>query len=194
MKTHRLFFNPRIFSYFIILAIISGCSQSYRYAPHRQATPHTPRQAHQQLPSPSQQQPTRPVIKSPRPVASVFLTREKLIQTASRTLGTRYRYGGANPQRGFDCSGLMVYVHNRAGIKIPRTAAEQRKQSRTISYAQLKPGDMLFFKTGKRTDHVGIYIGNRQFIHASTGSRKVKIAKMDSEYWYKRFVKFGTYL
>lgn len=117
-----------------------------------------------------------------------------MVQFANSTLGTRYKYGGSNPQRGFDCSGLMVYVHKQAGISIPRTAAKQRKHSRTISYAQLQPGDMLFFKTGKRTEHVGIYVGNRQFIHASTGSRQVRIAKMDSAYWYKHFIKFGTYL
>lgn len=119
-----------------------------------------------------------------------------LISTiAHSTIGTPYKWGGNSPQQGFDCSGLMSYVHKHAlGIKIPRTAAQQRDTSRTINYAQLQPGDMLFFKTGKRSNHVGIYVGNRQFVHAASGSKRVKIASMDSSYWHKRFVKFGTFL
>ncbi|HIO97715.1 MAG TPA: NlpC/P60 family protein, partial [Leucothrix sp.] len=99
-----------------------------------------------------------------------------------------------NPQRGFDCSGLMSYVHKNAGLKIPRTTAQQRDNSRTIDYAQLQAGDMLFFKTGKKTNHVGMYIGNRKFIHAPSSGKHVTVASMDSSYWHKRFVKFGTYL
>lgn len=111
------------------------------------------------------------------------------------TIGTRYKWGGTNPKEGFDCSGLMNYVHKRSlGIDIPRTAAAQRKSSRTIKYANLQAGDMLFFKTGKSTNHVGMYIGDRKFIHAATGSKHVKVASMDTPYWHKRFIKFGTFL
>jgi cell wall-associated NlpC family hydrolase len=118
-----------------------------------------------------------------------------MVQIAKSTIGTPYKWGGNSPQRGFDCSGLMTYVHrNAVGLKIPRTAAKQRDNSRTINYAQLQPGDMLFFKTGKKTNHVGVYIGNRKFIHAPSGGKRVKVASMDSSYWFKRFVKFGTYL
>ncbi len=120
--------------------------------------------------------------------------RNRIVNMAKNTIGTRYKYGGNNPRSGFDCSGLMSYVHQQGlGLNIPRTAAAQRDKSRTISYAQLKPGDLLFFKTGKRSNHAGIYIGNRQFIHASTGKRQVMVAKMDSKYWHSRFVKFGTF-
>ena len=121
--------------------------------------------------------------------------RQRMINIAGSTLGTPYKWGGDSPQRGFDCSGLMTYVHKNAlGIKIPRTTAQQRDQSRTISYAQLQPGDMLFFKTGVKTNHVGIYVGNRKFIHAPSGGKRVKVTSMDSSYWHKRFVKFGTFL
>ena len=122
-------------------------------------------------------------------------TRNLMIQIASSTIGAPYLWGGDSPQRGFDCSGLMTYVHKNAlGMKIPRTAAQQRDASRTISYKQLQPGDMLFFKTGKKSNHVGVYIGNRKFVHAATGSKHVKVASMDNAYWHKRFVKFGTFL
>jgi cell wall-associated NlpC family hydrolase len=122
-------------------------------------------------------------------------TRNLMVRIATSTIGTPYRWGGDNPQKGFDCSGLMTYVHKNAlGLKIPRTAAKQRDASRTINYAQLQPGDMLFFKTGKRSNHVGVYIGNRKFVHAATGSKHVKVASMDNAYWHRRFVKFGTFL
>ena len=120
--------------------------------------------------------------------------RQKMINVAKSTLGVPYKWGGNTPQEGFDCSGLMKYVHKNAlGITIPRTTAQQRDTSRTINYAQLQAGDMLFFKTGARTNHVGVYIGNRKFIHAPAGGKRVTIATMDSPYWHKRFVKFGTY-
>lgn len=122
-------------------------------------------------------------------------TRNLMTRIAQSTIGKPYKWGGSNPQQGFDCSGLMTYVHENAlGIKIPRTAAQQRDKSRTISYAQLQPGDMLFFKTGKNSNHVGVYVGDRKFVHAATGSKQVKVASMDSSYWHKRFVKFGTFL
>lgn len=118
-----------------------------------------------------------------------------MVRIAKDSIGVPYKWGGSTPQRGFDCSGLMSYIHKNAlGMKIPRTAAQQRDKSRTITYSQLQPGDMLFFKTSSKSNHVGIYIGDRQFVHAPSGGKQVKIATMDSSYWHKRFVKFGTYL
>lgn len=172
----------------LITFVTSGCSQT-----------RSPRQSHQATAAPHTQSPRnqqiRPRTTQQYPISSRFHERRRIVDIANRTLGTRYRYGGRNPQSGFDCSGLMHYVHKQSlGINIPRTAAEQRDRSKTITYEQLQPGDMLFFKTGKRTNHVGVYIGNREFIHASTGSRRVKVAKMDKKYWHQRFVKFGTFL
>ena len=128
------------------------------------------------------------------PVAPYNPVRQRMIDVAKSTLGTPYKWGGNNPRQGFDCSGLMSFVHKNSGLRIPRTTAQQRDRSRTVSYAQLQPGDMLFFKTGKRTNHVGVYIGNRKFIHAPSSGKRVTVASMDSSYWFKRFVKFGTFL
>ena len=159
------------------------------YAPHSQS-----HQSSQRMRKPHSQQPQASSSQQ-LPTSSNFQVRKRIVGIANRSIGIGYRYGGRNPQSGFDCSGLMHYVHKQSlGIDIPRTAAQQRDQSRTINYAQLQPGDMLFFKTGKRTNHVGVYIGDRKFIHASTGSRRVKVAKMDTKYWHQRFVKFGTFL
>lgn len=160
-----------------LIQFLSGCSQGYRSNAYEMQQSQQQRQAHSNA----------VVTQNP--------ARNLMTRIAHSTIGTPYKWGGNNPQQGFDCSGLMSYVHRNAlGVKIPRTAAQQRDNSRTISYAQLQPGDMLFFKTGKRSNHVGVYVGNRKFVHAASGSKHVKIASMDSSYWHKRFVKFGTFL
>jgi murein DD-endopeptidase len=117
----------------------------------------------------------------------------KIVQAAHKAIGTRYKWGGKTPREGFDCSGLTLYTYAKSGIKIPRTAARQRDTSRQISYSQLQPGDLIFFKTGKRSNHVGIYIGNGEFIQSGS-STGVKIDKLSNPYWKKRFVKFGTFI
>lgn len=121
--------------------------------------------------------------------------RHRVMAATHELLGTPYIYGGNNPARGLDCSSLMQFIHKRAlGVSIPRTAAEQRKRSKTINYNNLQPGDMLFFKIDRQNNHVGIYIGEGKFIHASSSNRSASIASMNLPYWKKRFVKFGSYL
>lgn len=120
--------------------------------------------------------------------------RSAVVTTAQRVIGSPYRWAGNTP-KGFDCSGLTRYVYGSANIAIPRTAAQQRDNSKTLpNYSHLRPGDLIFFKTGTKTDHVGIYVGNGEFIHASTSQRRVIQTKLDTPYWRKHFVKFGTYL
>jgi cell wall-associated NlpC family hydrolase len=113
---------------------------------------------------------------------------------AHQQLGVRYKWGGTSPKTGFDCSGYTQYVYEKSGIKIPRTAAQQRDASQRISHAQLQVGDLIFFKTGARSNHVGIYIGNGKFIQAGSGNGRVKIERLDNPYWKKRWVKYGSYL
>lgn len=121
--------------------------------------------------------------------------RHRVMSAAHASLGTPYIYGGNNPARGLDCSSLMQFIHQNAlGVSIPRTAAQQRDRSKTIDFHNLQPGDLLFFKINRRNNHVGIYIGNGRFIHASASNRRASIASMQLPYWQKRFVKFGSYL
>ncbi|PWQ99616.1 C40 family peptidase [Leucothrix arctica] len=121
--------------------------------------------------------------------------RHRIMDAAYSALGIPYIYGGNNASRGLDCSSLMQFIHKKAlGKTLPRTAAVQRDKSKTIAYNSLQPGDMLFFKINSRTNHVGIYIGNGKFIHASSGKRRAIIDSMEKSYWKKRFVKFGSYL
>ena len=172
-----------------LIQFLSGCSQGYSSNVFNvQSQPQLSKQANTKSSHASQQTHSSAVVTQ-QPA------RNLMSRIAHGTIGAPYKWGGNNPKQGFDCSGLMSYVHKNAlGMNIPRTAAQQRDRSRTISYAQLQPGDMLFFKTGKRSNHVGIYVGDRKFVHAATGSKHVKVASMDSSYWHKRFVKFGTFL
>lgn len=119
--------------------------------------------------------------------------RNTVVKQSYNKLGIPYKYGGSTVN-GFDCSGLTQYVYRQAGIAIPRTTEQQLSTSQTIAYQQLRPGDLAFYKTGAKTRHVGIYIGNNQMIHASTGSKRVRTATITDTYWRQRFTKFGRFI
>ena len=108
-------------------------------------------------------------------------------------LQTPYRYGGASPA-GFDCSGLVYYVYRLNGIHIPRTTHDQRRTAHPIKLHDLAPGDLIFFH-GRRQKayHVGLYIGEGRFIHASTSQRKVILSHIDNPYWKRKRVTAGRY-
>jgi len=126
--------------------------------------------------------------------AQVAGVSSSLLDKAKAFLGTPYRYGGRSP-KGFDCSGFVSFVFDSFGVALPRSSVHQAKQGESIDLDEIQPGDLLFFKTrGKqnRISHVGIYMGDGQFIHAgSWGSRKgrcVKISELDGDYYVKRLV------
>lgn len=100
----------------------------------------------------------------------------RVLATASRYLGTRYRLGGTKPSA-FDCSGFVRYVFARHGVALPRTAREQSAIGTTVVVGvdSLKVGDLLFFRTPRgQASHVAIYAGDGRIIHASSGSRRVR--------------------
>lgn len=111
----------------------------------------------------------------------------QIIQTAKRYLGVPYVWGGASPS-GFDCSGFTQYVFSQYGINLPRTADIQFNVGIPVQYAQLQPGDMVYFSTyAPGPSHVGIYIGEGKFINA-TSSRGIAIDRMNSSYWGPRYI------
>ena len=115
---------------------------------------------------------------------------KKMIQIAKRKLGKRYVWG-ATGSNAFDCSGLTTYVCKLNGIKLPRRAIAQSKVGRYVPRSQLKPGDLIFFDTSKHrrgyVNHVGIYIGNGKFIHASSAKHKVTITSLSKPFYSQRF-------
>lgn len=111
----------------------------------------------------------------------------RLIQTANRYIGVPYVFGGATPD-GFDCSGFMRFVYGQYGIYLPRMADEQYTVGQAVSRSRLQPGDMVFFSTyAPGASHSGMYIGNGQFISA-TSSRGIAIDRLDSNYWGSRYI------
>src|SRR5699024_6103191 len=104
----------------------------------------------------------------------------ELAQGVLNYLGVRYRFGGTSPSNGFDCSGLIHYVANKhLGIDIPRVAASQAKIGTAVDRSELLPGDLVFFNTrGARNSHVGVYLGNNEFVHAPRSGAVVRVEKI----------------
>jgi cell wall-associated NlpC family hydrolase len=105
------------------------------------------------------------------------------------TVGVRYRYGGNSPDTGFDCSGLVSHVFERAwGIAVPRGTEAQRTVGRPVKLRELQPGDLVFYDTRNRPySHVGIYLGDGNFVHAPRPGARVRIESVNSPYWRARF-------
>ncbi len=111
-----------------------------------------------------------------------------VINTAKSQLGVRYAYGGTTPS-GFDCSGFTSYVFQNHGIELPRTAAAQYNAGTKVTKADLIPGDLVFFSGTARKSgitHVGIYVGDNQFISATT-SKGIKIDSLSGGYWGPKY-------
>ncbi len=121
------------------------------------------------------------------------LTNKKLIEYVHQWWAVPYRIGG-NSKEGIDCSAFVQGLTNEAfGISLPRTSREQADFCKEISKQDLKEGDLVFFASGRSISHVGMYISNNKFVHAST-SMGVVISDLDEAYWSRRFVKAGRLL
>ncbi|SPJ32195.1 C40 family peptidase [Kushneria phyllosphaerae] len=112
------------------------------------------------------------------------IERVLVMNYARDALGIPYRYGGTTPA-GMDCSGLTQASFLAAGIEIPRTSQQQFDGLEHIERA--RPGDLMFFGSGNRVSHVGIYMGNNQMIHAPGSGRHVTIASLDKRYWRSHY-------
>ena len=113
----------------------------------------------------------------------------ELVMQAMGLLGVPYKRGGTSEEKGFDCSGFVRYMYEKSvGLVLPRRAEEQAKVTEEISRSELKPGDLVFFNTLKRTfSHVGIYVGDGKFIHAPRPGKAVRVDDMREAYWQQRF-------
>ena len=111
-----------------------------------------------------------------------------LLASAFRYVSVRYVWGGMSP-RGFDCSGFIGYVMRSVGVRLPRTAAELYVSGRPVPTDELRVGDIVFFETTRPgPSHAGIYVGNDQFIHASSGFGRVTVTSMDYPYYKPRYL------
>jgi len=152
----------------VAAAFLSGCTSAPRYTSN-----------------PTAAAGTQVTIKD-RPVS---LEGNDIVKKAEVYMGTPYRTGGTT-SKGLDCSGLVYTVYKQYGIALPRTSSDQARFGAEIGKSNLRPGDLVFFRTagGSRVSHVGIYSGKGQFIHASTRSKRVRYDRLDNKYFAKRFV------
>src|SRR5262249_8485812 len=143
------------------------------------------------------QQPGGPhdtVIPPSEPAEPELTQGEKIVGIAEGMLGKPYRFGGDDPKSGFDCSGLVFYSYERLGIKVPRTAGDQRRAAEHVKKSNLEPGDLVFFRSSKgKVDHVGIYAGDGRFIHAPNAGKPVSFGSLEDPYYVKHFVSAGRF-
>jgi cell wall-associated NlpC family hydrolase len=115
----------------------------------------------------------------------------QLVELAKKYVGYKYVYGGSTPSGGFDCSGFTMYLYSQFGVSLPHSATAQSSKGTKVDRANLQPGDIIFFKnyqTNTGIGHCGIYIGNNQFIHASTEKTGVITSSLSSSAYSSRYV------
>jgi cell wall-associated NlpC family hydrolase len=115
---------------------------------------------------------------------------DQLINLARFYMGTRYVYGASSPM-GFDCSGFTMYIFRQSGYVLPHNALAQSRLGAPVSRDELQPGDLVFFMTcgSSYINHVGIYIGDGQFIHASSGQGRVTVSSLNEGYYNQRYTR-----
>lgn len=128
-----------------------------------------------------------PVRPAAEPAATLG---QRAASVAVAQLGTPYRYGGSS-ERGFDCSGLVHYAYARAGGSVPRTTGGLWRGLPPVDATNLRAGDVLFFDIEGKVSHVGLYLGQRRFVHAPATGRAVSIESLDSDFYRQAFVRAG---
>ncbi len=126
-----------------------------------------------------------------RPPAGAAATAGDLaVAVALEQVGVPYHYGGRSP-RGFDCSGLIQYAYQQAGLSVPRTTGQLWSAAEPVGAGHLRPGDLLFFRIEGKMSHVGMYIGNRRFVHAPQSGRNVSVASLDQPFYRSALLRAG---
>lgn len=114
---------------------------------------------------------------------------DRLVSHATKYLGTPYRHGGISPATGFDCSGFVYYLYGAVfQQRIPRMPADMAREGISVARSDLRNGDLVLFGSGTTFTHVGIYVGNGSFIHATHKGSPVQITPLDSDYYRQRYV------
>lgn len=128
--------------------------------------------------------------ETPKSTGETSGARQKIVSYALQFVGNPYVYGGSSLTNGTDCSGFTMSVYSGCGYSIPRDSRSQASSGREVSLDELKPGDLIFYSKGGSINHVALYIGNNQVVHASTAKTGIKI----SNYNYRTPVKAVSYL
>ncbi|GGP19624.1 C40 family peptidase [Silvimonas iriomotensis] len=138
---------------------------------------------------PAQSSVSRPVDRSVSTIQVPSEDRQEVVLYALSLLDVNYQFGGANPEAGLDCSGLVYFIYKNAlGVKLPHNAAEIARLSRPVDRQSLQAGDLVFFNTlGRPYSHVGVYIGDNKFVHAPSSKGHIKVESLNSPWFAARF-------
>jgi len=131
-----------------------------------------------------------PSLRAEESLSDSITAKAQPLLKALSMIGTPYKFGGDNPNKGLDCSSFVKHVYKEsAGVNLPRSARAMSREGQVVAKEALEPGDLVFFNTRKRPNsHVGIYAGNGEFVHASsTRTRQVTVSRLDQKYWSTRF-------
>ena len=109
---------------------------------------------------------------------------------ALQQIGVPYRYGGSTPN-GFDCSGLIYYSYSKVGKNVPRTTGSLWSDIQPVAKNHVRVGDVLFFRIEGKMSHVGMYIGDNQFVHAPSSGKVVTVGSLQSEFYRKALIRAG---
>ena len=120
--------------------------------------------------------------------------RATVVRAALSQIGTRYKYGAQSPGKALDCSALTQHAYRAAGVRIPRVSTDQRMAATPVQPAKAQPGDLVFFKFRRGLSHVGMMVDDKRFVHASTSKKKVRLSRINSDYWQQHLIGAGTYL
>lgn len=118
---------------------------------------------------------------------------DDIVSYAYKFMGRPYVWGASGPSS-FDCSGFTAYVYSKYGVGLPHSAAAQFGMGQSVSQSNLRAGDLVFFNTYTSLGHVGIYIGDGRFIHASSGSHKITVSSLGESYYSSRYAGAKRYL
>jgi cell wall-associated NlpC family hydrolase len=191
-----------LFAPLLIAALLAACAAPMERAPARDAPPRAGERdgsvavggAEFERPAST----TEPVASDrpaaagdPGELATAATSGAQAVRAARAQLGTPYRYGGASPSAGFDCSGLVRWSYAQTGVDLPRDTAAQRRlaATRVRDLSELQPGDLLFYTRGRRgTLHVALFAGDGEFVHAPTSGQAVRADRLDAPHWRARFI------
>ena len=122
--------------------------------------------------------------------------RNEIVTAAKGFIGVPYRWGGASPEHGFDCSGFSMAVYHLNGLNLPRSSKAQWESGSPVNRSRLSKGDLVFFATSgrRRISHVGIYVGEDKFIHAPGRNKRIRFDSLSKRYFRRRYVGARTYL
>ena len=153
--------------------------------PPKPSSPNLPGRRRRRTPRPRPSPHLRPARRLRKRTDSI---KDRLLRVAQRMLAVPYRFGGTTLW-GLDCSGFVQKTFAFLNLDLPRSAREQFREGAKVAKADLSPGDLVFFRTyAKYPSHVGIYLGDNRFVHASSRERKVTIDSLDTPYYVKRYI------